>query len=56
MWQEIIVYIIGILTLFYIGMKVYGFIHSVKQPAEKNMSVCSGCSGCRVKSQVNNTN
>jgi hypothetical protein len=45
MWQEIIVYITGILVVFYIGIKIYRFFCNTK----KGMSHCDSCSGCVLK-------
>ncbi|MDH6342561.1 hypothetical protein M2480_001183 [Parabacteroides sp. PFB2-12] len=42
MWQEIIVYLIGILAVVYAGRKIYCLFRRSKQ---KN-NPCAGCSGC----------
>ncbi len=49
MWQEIIVYSIGLLTLLYIAVKVIRFFQSIRKPeAEKKAPVCSECHGCTI--------
>lgn len=46
MWQEVAVGIIGIITLLYVGWKVYrNFIN----PIQTNDHPCSKCSGCTLK-------
>lgn len=45
MWQEIAILIIGIITLLYIGWKVYRSFMQVK----KSNDPCCGCSGCSMK-------
>lgn len=46
MWQEVAIGIIGIITLLYVGWKVYrNFIN----PIQTNDHPCSKCSGCTLK-------
>ncbi|MDL2244520.1 FeoB-associated Cys-rich membrane protein [Parabacteroides sp. OttesenSCG-928-J18] len=42
MWQEIIVYLIGVLALAYAGWKIYRLFRRSKQ----TNNPCAGCSGC----------
>lgn len=49
MWQNIAVIIIGLITIAYIGRKIYRMLTTSKDPD----SPCSGCSGCTLKDQIN---
>lgn len=47
MWQEVVVGVIGIITLLYVGWKLYvSLVYSTK-----NKNSCSGCKGCSLKNQ-----
>lgn len=47
MWQEVVVGIIGIITLLYVGWKIYvSLVYSTK-----NKNSCCGCKGCTLKNQ-----
>ena len=48
MWQEIAIIIIGILTVLYVGWKIYKMLTTPKDPDNP----CSGCSGCSLKDQI----
>lgn len=52
MWQEATIVLIGILTLAYVGRKIYLLFAKPKDPG----SPCSGCSGCALKEQIQNKN
>lgn len=51
MWQEAAIIIIGLIVLFYIGRKIYRFVH---QP--KTNTSCCGCTGCALKEIKNDQN
>lgn len=44
MWQEVGIFIIGIIVILYIGRK----IHKLTHPSKSN-KFCCGCSGCALK-------
>ena len=44
MWQEIAVFIIGLIVIFYIGKKIYT---GTDNP-------CQGCPGCALKNKIRN--
>jgi len=46
MWQEIAIYIIGILTILYIIRNLYQFFLIYTKPQEDK---CIHCSGCAIK-------
>lgn len=48
MWQEIGILIIGILTVAYVGWKLY---KTITTPRDSE-NPCSGCSGCALKNQI----
>ena len=48
MWQEIAIAVIGAIVIFYIGRKIYRFIH----PSKTDKSCC-GCTGCALKEKGN---
>lgn len=48
MWQQIIVYIIGIAVLFVIGRKLYLYFFS----KERKTNACIGCNGCKLKEDL----
>ena len=48
MWQEIAIIIIGILTVLYVGWKIYKMLTTPKDQDNP----CSGCSGCSLKDQI----
>lgn len=47
MWQEIAVFIIGLIVIFYIGKKIYKFF---THPTGTD-NPCQGCRGCALKNQ-----
>ena len=47
MWQEIAVFIIGLIVIFYIGKKIYKFF---THPTGTD-NPCQGCPGCALKKQ-----
>lgn len=49
MWQEIAVLCTGILTLAYLGWKVYNFFTSSCRPSS---GLCGGCSGCSLHEEI----
>ena len=44
MWQQIVVYSIGILVVAYIAVAVYRF-------ATRRSDPCAGCAGCDIKKE-----
>ena len=51
MWQEIAVFIIGLIVIFYIGKKIYKFF---THPTETD-NPCQGCPGCALKNKSETT-
>ena len=47
MWQEIAVFIIGLIVIFYIGKKIYKFF---THPTGTD-NPCQGCPGCALKNK-----
>ena len=45
MWQEIIIYITGILVVVYVSIRIYRFFCNTK----KGSHHCDGCPGCALK-------
>ena len=50
MWQEIAVFIIGLIVIFYIGKKIYKFF---THPTGTD-NPCQGCPGCALKNKIRN--
>ena len=48
MWQEIAVFIIGLIVIFYIGKKIYKFFPTGTD------NPCQGCPGCALKNKIRN--
>lgn len=51
MWQEIAVLIIGLIVVFYVGMKIYKFILHPPKASDP----CHGCTGCALKEKCKST-
>lgn len=51
MWQEIAVFIIGLIVIFYIGKKIYKFF---THPTGTD-NPCQGCRGCALKNKTETT-
>ncbi|RHJ84382.1 FeoB-associated Cys-rich membrane protein [Parabacteroides sp. AM08-6] len=52
MWQEIAIIIIGVITIGYIGWKIYSFL---TQSSNTDMPCCHGCSKCALKNEMKKT-
>ena len=48
MWQEIAVFIIGLIVIFYIGKKIYKFLTHPTGTANP----CQGCPGSALKDKI----
>lgn len=48
MWQEIAIILIGLLTIGYVGWKIYSALTRRFDPADP----CAGCSGCALKEEM----
>lgn len=48
MWQEIAVFIIGLIVIFYIGKKIYKFF---THPIRNRQSLSKDVRGCAIKEQ-----
>ncbi|MDR2809286.1 MAG: FeoB-associated Cys-rich membrane protein [Tannerellaceae bacterium] len=47
-WQEIIVFVIGVITVFYVGYRIFRTVATCRKPSH---SPCDGCGGCAAKNK-----
>ena len=48
MWQEIAIILIGLLTIGYVGWKIYSALTRPSRPGDS----CAGCKGCSLKEEI----